>query len=327
VAVFILDAFTPLGIEVWVLNLPVILIPVIFRSTRTVVYLSLACSAMVLVDFIVSAPGPHPASWDMLNRMMGLATIWVIAVLAATIIQTSIKLDDALSRLRREITEHAQTSRALEIGQELHDGVGQELTGLGLMAQSLAQRLPESAAEKRIALRLTAGLDTVHQQVRELSHGLIPVHLESGLSAALEDLAARTTAASGISVTAQCPEWVELRDHATAMQLFRIAQEAVSNALRHGQPRHIRLTLLTESKGLRLCIEDDGTGIHPLGNESDGVGLRIMQYRARTVGADLQISPSRGGGTVVTCTLPRSNGNDQEEPGSGPGQDQGLDRG
>jgi PAS domain S-box-containing protein len=455
VVVFIVDVLTPLGIEVWVLNLPVILVPVVFRSTRMVVFLGVACSAMVLVGFFVSSPSHNPLWWDVVNRGIGLATIWVTAVLVITIIKRSIRLDDALSRLRREIAEHGETSRTLEqseerlrlamegagmgafdvnlqtgkvswsathlrllgyettsdrettldlwrscihpddrarvleareqalqrrspysneyritradngatawlsvfgryhyndsgegvrfvgvafditnrkeleckllerevlavtaheqrqIGQELHDGVGQELTGLGLMAQSLAHRLRgEAAAEKRIALRIIAGLDSAHQQVRELCRGLIPVPVESrGLAAALDDLAARTTAASGISVTAECPECVDVPDHATATQLFRIAQEAVSNALRHGRPRHIRLCLLIEPAGLRLRIDDDGIGIQTGANQSEGLGLRIMQYRAGVIGAVLQISPSQAGGTVVTCTLPKSNGN------------------
>jgi PAS domain S-box-containing protein len=471
--VFILDALTPPGIEVWVLNLPVILVPVVFRNTRTVVFLSVVCSVMVLVGFVVSPPGPNPPLWDILNRGMGLATISVTAGLAITIIKRSVQLDDAISRLQREIAEHGETSRTLEqseerlrlamegagmgtfdmnlqtgkviwsathlrllgyeatssrettielwrscvhpddlarvleaseqalqrrsaysieyrinravdgalvwlsvfgryyyneseeavrfvgvafditnrkeleckllerevlavtaheqrqIGQELHDGVGQELTGLGLMAQSLAQRLPVgAAAEKRIARRLSAGLDSVHQQVRELCRGLIPVLVESrGLSAALDDLAARTTATSGVSVTAESPEWVDLPDHATATQLFRIATEAVSNALRHGQARHIRLTLLTEPNGLRLCVNDDGVGIRTGPDQSDGLGLRIMQYRAGVIGAALQIRPSQGGGTVVTCTLPKSNGNGKEDPGSKLGQEEGLDCG
>ncbi len=194
-----------------------------------------------------------------------------------------------------------------EIGQELHDGVGQELTGLGLIAQSLAQRLPEAAAEKRIASRLIAGIDQVHRKVRELSRGLIPVHVEArGLSAALDGLAARTTEQSGISVTSECPEWVELPDHATATQMYRIAQEAVTNALRHGRPRQIRLTLLSEPDGLRLRIKDDGIGLQGRPKESDGLGLRIMEYRAGLIGGVLQIGSSEGGGTIVTLTLPRS---------------------
>jgi PAS domain S-box-containing protein len=473
VLVFIVDVITPIGIEVWVLNLPVIVVPALFRNIRMVVFLSLASSAMVVLGCVLAPPGGYnPPMWDILNRAMGLATLWLIAVLTIHIIKRSTQLDDALNSLRREIAEHGQTSRALEereerlrlategagmatfdanlqtgkltwsathlrllgydtisgrettidpwrtcihpddlarvqeareqaiqhrsaysieyrinradngeivwlavfgryyfdewgeavrflgvvfditqrkelerealerevlaiaayeqhqIGQELHDGVGQELTGMGLMAQSLAQRLPEAAAEQRIAVRLIAGLDSVHQKVRELSRGLIPVHVESrGLSAALDDLAARTTAASGISVTAECPEWVELPDHATATQLFRIAQEAVSNALRHGHPRHIRLTLFTEPNGLRMRINDDGIGIRTGPDQGDGLGLRIMQYRAGVIGADLQVGPSQGGGTVVTCTLPRSISNAKEELGTRHGQGESVDRG
>jgi PAS domain S-box-containing protein len=472
VPVFILDVVTPLGIEVWVLNLPVIFVPVLFRSYRMVVFLSLVSSAMVIVGSILSPPGGNPPSWDILNRGMGLATIWLIAALAINIIKRSTRLDDALSSLRREIAEHGRTARALEqseerlrlategagmgtfdvnlktgkviwsathlhmlgyeimsgteatidmwqscihpddlarvldtqeqalqrrlaysieyrikradnaeivwlavfgrfyynesgegirflgvsfnitrrkelerevlerevlaiaareqrkIGQELHDGVGQELTGLGLMAQSLAQRLPEATGEKRIALRLIMGFDTIHQKVRELSRGLIPVHVESrGLSAALDDLAARMTEASGIIVTAECPEWVELPDHATATHLFHIAQEAVSNALRHARPQHIRLTLLAEPDGLRLRIKDDGIGLKGGPDQRDGLGLRIMLYRAALIGGVLQINPSHGGGTVVSCTLPRSNGNDEKDSGRCLGQGEDLDRG
>jgi PAS domain S-box-containing protein len=469
--VFILDVISPVGIEVWVLNLPVVLVPVFLRSPRLVVVLSFAGSVMVLLGWVWSPPGNNPSSWDMLNRAMGLATIGLIAVLAIDIIRRSTQLDDALSGLQREMREHAATARALEqneerlrlanegagmgtfdvnletayvvwsatylrmlgypatssrettsdlwqscthpddlprvleareracedrtaysieyrihradnagiawlqvfgryyyneagkavrhlgvafdisrrkelerkvlerevlaiaareqrqVGQELHDGVGQELTGLGLMAQSLAERLPEAATEKRIALRIITGLDSVHQRVRELSRGLIPVHVESrGLAAALHDLAARTTEASGISVTAECPDWVELPDHETATQLFRITQEAVSNALRHGRPRHVRLTLLTEPNGLRLRIKDDGIGLQEPPDQSQGLGLRIMQYRAGLIGGALQVSHAQGGGTVVSCTVPGRTEHDEEEFGHCVGQGQGPDR-
>jgi PAS domain S-box-containing protein len=471
VPAFILDAMSPLGIEIWMLNVPLILMPVLFRNRRMVIALSLACSAMVVLGSFLSPPGSNPRLWDILNRGMGVAITWLIAVLGIIIIQRSTQLDDALSSLQREIAEHGETGRSLElseerlrlaaegagmgtfdvnlktgkviwsathlrmlgyetmtdrettidlwrscihpddrarvlaareearerrtayaieyrikradngeirwlavfgrycynergagvrflgvafditrrkelerevlgrevlaiaereqrqIGQELHDSVGQELTGLGLMAQSLAERLPDAGAEKRIALRLVEELDSVHRQVRELSHGLIPVHVESrGLAAALDDLAARTRAASGISVTAECPEWVELPDHPTATQLLRIAQEAVSNALRHGRPRHIRLTLLTGPNGLRLRIEDDGMGMQRGPDQGDGLGIRIMQFRAGVIGGVLQISPSPAGGTVVSCTLPRSNGNGEKEWGRCLGQGEGLDR-
>jgi PAS domain S-box-containing protein len=458
VLVFALDLVTPLGIDAWVLNLPVILVPVLLRNARMVVYLSLACSATLALGWIGSPMASNPAWWDILNRGMGLATLWLITVMAIRIIEGSTRLDNALRALehseerlrlamegtgmgtfdvnlqtgkvalsathlrllgydamsggettsdvwrsrihpddlarvleareqarqrrsaysieyrikrgdngeiawlavfgryyynvaaeavrflgvafditrRKELEREALQREVLamttreqrQIGQELHDGVGQELTGLGLMAQSLAQRLPEEAGEKRIALRLVAGLDSLHQQVRELSRGLIPVHVESrGLAAALDDLAARTTEASGISVTAECPDWVELPDHETATQLFRIAQEAVNNAVRHGHPRRVLVTLLGEPDGLRLRIRDDGIGILGVPDQCDGLGLRIMQYRARQIGGVLHIGPSNGGGTVVSCTLPRRIGNDETNGATCLGEGKDPDRG
>jgi PAS domain S-box-containing protein len=213
--------------------------------------------------------------------------------------------------LKREVLKNAVLEQQL-IGQELHDGVGQELTGLGLIAQSLAQRLPEASPEKRIGARLSAGLDEVHGKVRELARGLIPVHVDTrGLSAALADLAARTTRQFGVSVATECPEWVELPDHQIATEIFRVAQEAISNALRHGRARRIRLTLLSEPNGLRLGIKDDGIGIHSRPPDKEGLGLRIMEYRAGLIGGALQISSPEGGGTFVTLTLPRSDRHDE----------------
>jgi PAS domain S-box-containing protein len=222
---------------------------------------------------------------------------------------------------RRKELEHEVleiTAREQQrIGQELHDGVGQEITGLGLMAQSLTQCLPESGSEKRIAVRLVAGLNQLHQQIRALARGLVPVEMEAkGLSAALDDLAANTSDQSGISVQFDCPEWVEMPDHGTSMELYRITQEAVSNALRHGRPRKIRLTMLTQPNGLRLRITDDGVGIPDRPMESKGLGIRIMEYRAALIGGVLRIDPAEGGGTVVTVTLPGSKANDHPETGS-----------
>ena len=217
--------------------------------------------------------------------------------------------------LERELLEITARQQQ-DIGQELHDSVGQELTGLGLIAQTLAQRLPDRSPERGIATRLVGGLDRVHRNVRELSRGIMPVHLDAGgLSAALADLAAKMTEQSGVAVTSECPEWVDLPDHTTATQMFRIAQEAVTNALRHGRPRQIRVTLLAEPNDLRLRIKDDGIGLPGETERGDGLGLRIMKYRAGLIGGTLQIGAAEAGGTVVTLTLPWSKKNGDEEPG------------
>ena len=148
-----------------------------------------------------------------------------------------------------------------------------------------------------------------------------------GLAAALAELAARTAEATGIAVSADCPEWVELPDHGTATQLFRIAQEAVTNAVRHGQPSHIRVTLLAQPNGLRLRIRDDGLGIDDPLPVSEGLGIRIMHYRAGQIGGVLHVGPSQGGGTVVSCTLPRRKVNGQKECASDIRAGQNPDRG
>lgn len=209
-----------------------------------------------------------------------------------------------LEREFLEITARQQQ----EIGQELHDGVGQELTGLGLMAQTLVQRLPESATERRIANRLVAGITQAHQKIRVLSRGLIPVDIDSrGLSIALAELAHRTAEQTCVSVSAACPDWLELPDHTTATHMFRIAQEAVTNALRHGRPQQIHMTLLSDSHDLHLRIADDGIGIRHSSGQVAGLGLRIMKYRAGLIGGVLEVNPAERGGTVVTFTLPWGN--------------------
>lgn len=108
------------------------------------------------------------------------------------------------------------------------------------MSQTLSQRLPEASAEQRLAIRLVAGLNQLHKQIRALAHGLVPVEMEAkGLWAALDDLATSMSEQSSVSIQFECPEWIEMPDHAVSMELYRIAQEALSNALRHGRPRHI----------------------------------------------------------------------------------------
>jgi PAS domain S-box-containing protein len=217
--------------------------------------------------------------------------------------------------LEREILAIADREQR-HIGQALHDGAGQELTGLGLMAQTLSQLLPAPGAEQRIAVRLVAGLTHLHEELRSLARGLLPVEVESkGLWAALSDLAARASERSGVAVLFESPRWVALPDHATSTELYRIAQEALSNALRHGRPRTVRVALLLRPDGLRLCVADDGVGIPEAAERTTGLGVRIMEHRAESLGGTFEIAPAQEGGTVVTVTLPWRTADGAEQPG------------
>jgi PAS domain S-box-containing protein len=216
--------------------------------------------------------------------------------------------------LERQVAEVAAGEHR-RLGQELHDSVGQELTGLGLLADALARRLQNSpAAQGHLAAKLALGLERVRQQVRELCRGLILAELDAeGLRVALEELATRTSEQSGIACHFDCPEPVPVADPLMARHLFRIAQEAVSNALRHGRPRNIRLGLRRGSPGLCLTVQDDGIGMPALlPLEGEGMGIKTMRYRAGIIGGTLQIGPAEGGGTLVTCPVRRSNGRDEQ---------------
>ena len=192
-----------------------------------------------------------------------------------------------------------------DIAQDLHDNVGQELTGLGLMAATLAEMLPpaETPAGK-LAAGVVATVKHAHDTVRGLSRGMLPLELEDGLLAvALEQLAVATSASSRIKceVTGSQPDLVF--DSRVSMHLYRIAQEAVANALRHSGAHSIRITLARENGEITLGIEDDGTGPPSEAVQAGGMGLRTMRYRAGLIGGKLEIGSSAGGGTQVVCRV------------------------
>jgi signal transduction histidine kinase len=175
-----------------------------------------------------------------------------------------------------------------------------------MLADELVKQLTASPAQAQLAGKVAAGLGRVYERVRAVSRGLVPVELDpEGLRAALEDLAARTSEQSGVACTCDCTGPIQVADAITANHLFRIAQEAVSNALRHGHARHISLNLKAEAGNLTLSIRDDGVGVPSLMDGKKGLGVRLMFNRAGLIGGTLTIGPAEGGGTLVTCILSR----------------------
>ncbi len=207
--------------------------------------------------------------------------------------------------LEREVTEVAAAEQR-RIGAELHDGVSQELTGLSMLATALKERLKGTAgASETLAERVIDGLAKVHNHVRAVSHGLIPVDVDSeGLRAALEDLSDRVRQQTGISCVFQAHRPLLVKDSLTATHLYHIVQEAVNNALRHGKARRIDVRLSMQAEGLVLSVCDDGVGFSAKTQSRVGVGLRLMRYRAGLIGGVLQIQAGNTQGTRITCTLP-----------------------
>ncbi|QDV38466.1 Sensor histidine kinase LiaS [Tautonia plasticadhaerens] len=214
---------------------------------------------------------------------------------------------------RRALQEQLLATAAQEqrrIAQDLHDDVGQGLTGAALMADAMVQALAaQGRPEAGRAARLLDLLGGLQQRVRVLCRGLMMVEIDSGrLMSALTDLADKVDAMDGIRCTFECPDPMAVADPRTATYLFRIAQEAVSNAMKHGGAQAVCIGLRRQDRGIRLEIRDDGRGFPPSSRLREGMGLKIMRYRAESIGGMLEIRPARGGGSKVACQIESGNG-------------------
>ncbi len=214
-----------------------------------------------------------------------------------------------------DITERKQLESALleisdreqrRIGQDLHDGLGQHLAGIELMSQVLEQNLATKnlPAEAARAGALAKHVRDAISQARSLARGLAPVVLESeGLMSALQELAESTERVFGVRCRFQCDKPVPIHDPKAANHLYRIAQEAVSNAMKHGRAKTTVIALESVQRRVRMTIRDDGKGLPKVIPRHKGMGLRIMQYRASMINGTLTVAPDAHG-TVVTCSIP-----------------------
>lgn len=207
-------------------------------------------------------------------------------------------------QMQRDILNIA-TQEQQSIGRELHDGTQQELTGLGLLAQNLADPLQrQSAPEAELAVRLANGIAAAGRRVRQLAKGLIPVPVDSeGLMMALDVLAEETAAIQNLDCTFECPEPVIVNDDLAATHLYRIAQEAVTNALKHARADKIVISLRDTGGSIRLEVHDNGVGIDEKSNATPGVGLKIMGYRCNLINGSFDVRRGDGGGTIVSCRI------------------------
>jgi len=180
------------------------------------------------------------------------------------------------------------------------------LAGLAYLADILAERLEEQAEpeDASAARRISETLNRVNQQTRNVARGLFPVALEeNGLVSALTELVANASEFFNIRCEFRAPVAVTLKEGIVAHHLFYIAQEAMLNAARHGQPAHILVTLAPDDGRFLLEITDDGCGLPEGAARSESMGLRIMHYRARQIGAGLEVKSRPEGGTIVRCTF------------------------
>jgi PAS domain S-box-containing protein len=207
------------------------------------------------------------------------------------------------------------------IGQDLHDSVQQELAGLGLLVQTLVDiltqestRLDEIAAGQIADLtrKIKRGLSRTHEEIRSISRGLAPIRLDkSGLMEALRDLASRTDGLQSVACAFKCNRKISITKSFIATHLYRIAQEAVTNALKHANPSHILIELASDERHWILRIANDGISFDNQ-NVEKGLGLKTMQYRASLISGSLTISTIETGGTLITCRVYKEGVDDEE---------------
>jgi signal transduction histidine kinase len=193
------------------------------------------------------------------------------------------------------------------IGQDLHDGLCQQLAGIEFRNSVLVHHLAKEENAKAEAIRIGELIRDVTRQAQLLAKGLSPVQLEAdGLMSALEELTSNASKLFNVSCRFECRRAVPVPDNTIANHLYRIAQEAITNAVKHGHAKSIVVSLMSSPVQSTLKITDDGTGCPAGANTSSGLGLRIMQYRAEIIGATLRVGPANGKGTTVMCALKKN---------------------
>jgi PAS domain S-box-containing protein len=214
-----------------------------------------------------------------------------------------------------DITERKHLEKAIldisareqrHIGQDLHDGLGQHLTGIAFMAKVHEAKLAEQKrSEAKDAAKIVQLVNEAIHKTRELARGLLPVVSDAqGLMSALQLWAAEVQDLFGVSCRFECETPVLIHDVTMATHLYHIAQEAVNNAIKHGEAQEILIRLTAEQGRGRLTIKDDGKGIMENRASNHGMGLHIMNYRAGMLGGSLEIRRDMKSGTIVTCIFP-----------------------
>jgi PAS domain S-box-containing protein len=220
--------------------------------------------------------------------------------------------EDEVTVIVRDVTERVELQREVidiearersRIGHEIHDGLGQSLTAISLALKQLEQQLGTDGLRHRVALdRISESVSACIGDASRIAHALTPVIAENhGLREALERLAQQVNETTAVRCVLHVPTERCAGGQELEIQLYRIAQESVTNALRHAGASEIRIEYFCDGTGSRLEVLDDGHGIPPREARQEGLGLRGMRYRAALIGATLEVAARAEGGTRMTC--------------------------
>jgi signal transduction histidine kinase len=256
--------------------------------------------------------------WNALILMVCyFIVVWLLTSLRSLHQELESKVRQRTQALTREMAERQRLEGEIlkvsereqrRIGHDLHDSLCQHLTATALAGQVLGERLEaKSLPEAADAAQVVALVEDGISLARSLARGLYPVEMEAeGLMAAFQELAGNISKGAKTLCVFECATPVLIHDDAVATHLYRIAQEAIRNAIQHGKAKRIGISLYERDGLLTLVVEDDGTGLPEGGPASSGLGIRIMTQRMAMIGGTFAIELAPTGGTIVTCSLPKA---------------------
>ncbi len=269
------------------------------------------------------AAGAHYSHWIVpcWNATIALSTYLIIVWLFSSvrslqremeqrIQQRTVALTEVISereRLEKVILEIGERERS-SIGRDLHDDLGQHLTGTALAGQVLGEKLQaRQATETSDAWRIVRLVEEGIEKTRRLARGLLLAEVErNGLRAALQEYAVTAAEQFHVKCQFQGDDETDCTAGSEATHLYRITQESVRNAVQHGKATHVKISLTSCDDCLILSVDDDGTGLPPPPQRGQGLGLRIMAHRAGIIHARFKVEAQLGGGTLVECRLPHA---------------------
>jgi signal transduction histidine kinase len=212
--------------------------------------------------------------------------------------------------LEKEILEIPMRERE-QIGREMHDSLGQILTGIAVKSKSLELKLKRKLMEESTdATEICNLANKLIAQTRRLAKALHPVDLKvGGLESALRTLASNAESMLKVSCEVKFKNAPPIQDPVMASHLYRIVQEAITNAAKHGKAKKVRIELASDETKAILKVKNDGRSFPRDMTKKAGLGLKIMDYRARSIGASLDVRKGHNGGAIVTCLFPHKNNN------------------
>jgi signal transduction histidine kinase len=296
-----------------------------YGGFRPAMLATVLCAVVASLFFMEALIPPKPmsvVSWRVLRIGLFLLEGFITSALCGQLhsARRRAERNAAVARELERTVEEISDVEQRRIGQDLHDGLGQHLTGVAFLSKALQQQLhAERRPEAKHAATINELVNESIRWTRDLARGLAPMDLDrTSLPESLRDLARKTSRMFSVECTYEGMESLHLIDDNTALNLYRVAQEAVSNGVKHGQAKHVTIDLRLHDS-LVLTIHDNGVGFTPptdarhvrrdeSGAAISGMGLLVMKYRAGVIGGRLEIQSQIGQGTYVRCFVPPSPG-------------------